>query len=226
MAICAAAALQAQNAVTVPFVGCKSDGMAGPADAPTGKPKAVGLSEDAAEALAYYKAEMGLGVLAPRGWHCFGTYGSSGTTLYVAPGLVVAGMRPAPLDDAGVQISWRDGDTSGRFAVTEAIARVFPAFRKFADEVEKEGIGQAFPSGPYPADKLTYKGDRMVEFRTAAGAEGLGTESMLRKSRLPIDGAAMLVGDPPNLVVVYVRLLADRGGLVRAIVEQAEKDAK
>ena len=38
-----------------------------------------------ASKLAYYQAEKGIGVLAPRDWHCFGTYGSGGDTLYVTP---------------------------------------------------------------------------------------------------------------------------------------------
>jgi len=29
--------------------------------------------------------------------------------------------------------------------------------------------------GPYPADRLTYKSDRMVEYRTVPQATGLGT---------------------------------------------------
>ncbi len=31
--------------------------------------------------LAYYKAKNGFGILGPRGWHCFSTYGSNGSTL-------------------------------------------------------------------------------------------------------------------------------------------------
>ena len=69
----------------VPFVGCRSDGQAGPLEAPRGKSKAVPITADLAERLAYYKAEQGRGVLAPRGWYCFETYGSSGGNLYVAP---------------------------------------------------------------------------------------------------------------------------------------------
>jgi hypothetical protein len=69
----------------VPFVGCRSDGQAGPLEAPRGKSKAVPITADLAGRLAYYKAEQGRGVLAPRGWYCFETYGSSGGNLYVAP---------------------------------------------------------------------------------------------------------------------------------------------
>ena len=77
-----------QEATIVPFVGCKSDGQLGPEDAPTGKSVRVPIATEVAQHLAYYKSKRSLPVLAPRGWHCFGTYGSSGTTLYVSPQVI------------------------------------------------------------------------------------------------------------------------------------------
>src|SRR5438105_419135 len=68
---------------SIPFVGCSSDGQTGPIEAPTYKIPAFSLSAEQAEKLAYYKSENSLGVLAPRDWHCFGTYGSGGNALYV-----------------------------------------------------------------------------------------------------------------------------------------------
>src|SRR5690348_772725 len=76
---------QARNSVTVPFVGCESDGQVGPVNAPTGNRKVVPISTSAAQHLAYYKAQYGSGVLAPRGWYCFSTYGSNGSNLFVSP---------------------------------------------------------------------------------------------------------------------------------------------
>jgi hypothetical protein len=79
-------ATSAKNAVRlVPFVGCKSDGQVGPVKAPSGRSKMMAIPAEAAQRLAYYKAEEGVGVLAPRGGHCFETYGSNGATLYVSP---------------------------------------------------------------------------------------------------------------------------------------------
>src|ERR1039458_1109977 len=72
-------------AVTVPFVGCASDGQGGPLKAPIGKSKVVAIPAAAALRLAYYKAEYSSGVLAPRGWNCFSTYGSNGASLFVSP---------------------------------------------------------------------------------------------------------------------------------------------
>src|SRR6266568_3669075 len=69
----------------VPFVACRSDGQTGPVEAPMGKSKVLPLSARTAQQLAYYQTKNGFGVLAPRGWYCFGTYGSAGDTLYVSP---------------------------------------------------------------------------------------------------------------------------------------------
>src|SRR5579864_2187946 len=71
---------------SVPFVGCPSDGQLGPGEAPRGEnSQVVAISPEIARRLAYYKADHGSGILAPRGWHCFGTYGSNGSNLYVTP---------------------------------------------------------------------------------------------------------------------------------------------
>lgn len=71
--------------VPVPFVGCESDGQVGPIKAPNNKDGGLLISHTLAPRLAYYKAEEGFGVLAPRGWHCFETYGSNGENLFVSP---------------------------------------------------------------------------------------------------------------------------------------------
>jgi hypothetical protein len=71
--------------VFVPFVGCRSDGQTGPLDAPKRRSKSVLIAAKDAQNLAYYQSAQGIGVLAPRGWQCFGLYGSGGDTLYVTP---------------------------------------------------------------------------------------------------------------------------------------------
>ena len=70
-------------AVQVPFVGCKSGGQVGPQDAPTGRSETVDLAPALARNLAFYRDSFDWGILAPRGWHCFGTYGSAAANLYV-----------------------------------------------------------------------------------------------------------------------------------------------
>src|SRR6266571_1097020 len=75
----------AQTTASVPFVGCKSDGQTDLLEAPTGAAKEIQAPAAFANRLAYYQAENGPGVLGPRGWTCFGVYGSNGETLYVTP---------------------------------------------------------------------------------------------------------------------------------------------
>jgi hypothetical protein len=79
------------------------------------------------------KLKRGLGVLAPRGWHCFSTYGSNGSNLFVSP-VPIDGKALFSADWKGfmgdvVQLSVMDGGTSGRFEVAKVVARVFPAYK-------------------------------------------------------------------------------------------------
>jgi hypothetical protein len=197
--------------VSVPFVGCASDGQLGPVAPPRGKSKVVILSADDARQLAYYKAKEGFGVLAPRGWHCFSAYGSNGSTLYVSAERIdgaewVSGKWKGPPGDA-IQISSSYGGTSGRFEVAEVIARVFPMHADFVKNVIAEGIETAsdFPTGPYPADKLAYKSNEAVEFETPANSDGLGTILMWKNGE-PIRGVAILVGEDTDLVLLSARV--------------------
>ena len=217
----------------VPFVGCKSDGQAGPLEAPRGKSKAVPITADIAGRLAYYKAEQGRGVLAPRGWYCFETYGSSGGNLYVAPQPI---DPKAVFSDAwpgfagpAIQLSGIDGGTSGRFGVAHIIARVFPAHRTFVRRIMNEGIdpSSSFHFGPYPQDQLTYKTKEIVEYETPANAEGLGTNSRLKRNDSPIRGVAILLGpsSEPSLSLLSARLPPNLSSLTATIIQQVELDA-
>jgi hypothetical protein len=215
----------------VPFVGCKSDGQVGPLDAPSGTTKAVSVSPELAQQLAYYKAEDGPGVLAPRGWNCFSTYGSSGSSLYVVPGPIDSNLVFSDnwkgFDGPAIQVSVSEGGTSGRFEVAETIARVFPAYRSFVSHVIAEGIEPAtsFTFGPYPKDKLTYKGTKVVEYQTPPNTDGLGTNSMLVKDASPISGVAILEGVDINLIQLSSRLPPDSDNGASAIIQQVERDA-
>jgi hypothetical protein len=215
----------------VPFVGCKSDGQVGPLEAPKGKSKVFSIGKEKAQRLAYYKAEEGVGVLAPRGWFCFGTYGSNGSNLYIS-------QQPMDADTLiwsswkgftgpAVQMSVESGGTSGRFRVACTIARVFPAHKAFARQVIAEGIEPAsdFPFGPYPHDRLVYKNKEMVEYETPAHTDGLGTASQLRKNADPIRGAAILVGPDTDLLSLSVRLPHEMDGLTPVIIQQVELEA-
>jgi hypothetical protein len=214
--------------VEVPFVGCKSDGQLGPREAPTGKTKTVTITSETAQELAYYEAEDSLGVLAPRGWHCFETYGSNGSNLYVPP----APLNAADLfseswkgfSGPAIQLSLAYGGTSGRFEVAEIIARVFPAHRAFVRHMIAEG-GQpasSFGYGPYPNDHLTYKSKEIVEYVTPANTEGLGTRSRLRESNAPVQGVAILAGPDTDLIHLAARLPSEMFDLIPAIIQQIE----
>jgi len=218
-------------AVLVPFVGCEADGQGGPVDPPRGRTRTVLISARLAQRLAYYKMQDGAGVLAPRGWHCFGTYGSNGASLYVSPDPIKTAdlFSTSSPGFAGpvIQVSFENGATSGRFAVAKTIARVFPAHKDFVEAVIAENIEPAdsFPYGPYPGDVLKYRSKDVVEFTTPADAEGLGTASRLRKNASPISGVAILLGEEPNILKVCVRLPAGTGDLTEIIIHQAELDA-
>ena len=203
----------AQRMAPVPFVGCKADTMVGPADAPSEPENPPLAAADVAPKLAYYQSAVMSGVLAPRGWQCSATMGSSGSTLLIE--------GPS---GAAVRLIFRDGETSGRYDVASVIARVFPAFADFAKSAGEDGIGPKLVFAPYPADNLTYKNKSVVEFRTPANREGLGTDTGLTRNGLSIEGVAIFLSPPPGLFLLAVRLPPDLARLAPAIVEQVERD--
>ena len=219
--LCAPFALLAQGgtSVTVPFIGCKSDGQLGSLGAPSRKAVSIVARPDDAKKLAYYQAENGIGVLAPRGWSCVGIYGSGGDSLLVSP-------KPNDVDGPAVRVTYSFGGTSGRFAVGGIVARVFPAYKDFAMQVKKElPPSDSFTFAPYPGDRLVYKSKASLEYRTATHMDGLGTHSGLSPNDSPIDGVAMLVGDDHDLVHLAVRLPLDLRALMPAIMRHFEQDA-
>jgi hypothetical protein len=64
--LCGQAEIEKQrpSTVSVPFVGCDSDGQVGPINAPAATAISVLAKPEEAEKLAYYKSEKGVGVLA------------------------------------------------------------------------------------------------------------------------------------------------------------------
>jgi hypothetical protein len=185
----------------------------------------------AAARLAYYS--MGeIGVLAPRGWHCFGLFGSNGSILFVTPARQTfeslndrAGLRgPA------IQIGFSYGGTSGRFAVAEAIARLFPAHLAFARRVAAEGImTERLPAGPYPHDRLTRLSPTEIAYTTPGGREGLGTENRFARGRDPVEGVVILQlgegqDEETNLIKLDMRLPQALAPLVPAIVAAVRRE--
>jgi hypothetical protein len=220
------ASAQSADVVAVPFVGCAGDGQAGAIEAPTAgaTPK---LDPAAAERLGYYVSED-LGVLAPRGWHCFELYGADGALLIVTPerhgtnDLFDAKMK---LQGPAVVLSQWSGGTSGRFAVAKVAARLFPIARPFVQAVIDEGVvaKEEFAFEPYPDDTLTRRSDTEVEFVTPANRDGFGTDGRIAKNDQPISGVAILLTDGDNdLVKLETRLPADLRELAPAIITSVE----
>ena len=214
----------------IPFIGCKSDGQVGALRAPQGKSVQVPVATSTASLLGYYKAEEGFGVLAPRNWYCFDTYGSSGSNLYVSPKPINRANffsgKWKGFTGPAIQLTTEDGGTSGRFEVARVIARVFPAYKTFAQKVIDEGLDPSsdFPFGPYPVDKLTYKSSGTVEYETPPLTDGLGTSSWLLKNASPINGVATLLGQTPDLLYLAVRLRPKLTNLTSVIILQAEQN--
>ncbi len=215
---------------TVAFVGCESEGQGGALKAPVAEPVSISIPAEASQRLAYYKAEYGVGVLAPRAWHCFGTYGSNGATLYVSSDVIdtkdLLSTSWNGFTGPAIQISSVQGDTSGRFQVAKTIARVFPGHEAFVQSVIAEGIEPAssFPSRPYPTDTLKRRAKNVVEFLTPAHADGLGTASRLQKNDSPISGVVILFGEEPNLLQLSVRLREKDSNLTQFIIQWTEQE--
>lgn len=222
--VAGAAAAAPPGSADVPFVGCPSDGQTGPQPAPVHR-EVPRLGAVAASRLAFY-ASGDLGVLAPRGWHCFGLYGSNGSILVVTPQRLGARELLSPESQAlrgpAVQVTLSLGGTSGRFEVARVVARAFPAQMDFARRVEAEDIGGRFPTGPYPSDHMVRLRPLAVAYRTPGGRQGLGTDSRLAPDDRPIDGLAILdTADDWTLLKIDVRLAAAQAGLATPILNAA-----
>jgi hypothetical protein len=218
-------------AVSVPFVGCKSFGQIERLEAPKGTSRAVPIKSTDALVLAYYRSADGIGILAPRGWYCEGASGSGGYSLFLSPKPIQnRGSGWEGLDGPAIEVNHMTSGASGAYEIAEVMARVFPAYRAFASRVF-QFMDLQIPASPYPKDTLTHRGQKIVEYNTPAQTDGLGNfHSWLRKNDLPISGAAIITGDPPNvrdgpdLVLLSLRMPPSLTGVIRVIVGQFESD--
>jgi hypothetical protein len=221
-------ALVAQTA-RVPFVGCPAEGQLAPTEAPKRIDKVVQTEASAARGLAYYEAAYGPGVLAPRGWHCFGTYGSSNSVLFVSPQPIKRGDLFPPdwrgVRGPTVEVDSTDGNGSGSHAVAHVLARLFPSQRAYVQGVINSHVepASAFVFRPYPNDKLILQTERLVEYRTAPRSEGLGTMSLLEPNEDPIDGVAILEGQTPDLRMLRMRLPRELRTIAPSIIREFER---
>ena len=146
-------------------------------DSPKRTAKELDLSPEFADQVAYYKAENEFGVLAPRGWHCFSTYGSNGSGLFASPEPInekqLLTSDSKGFSGPAIQVSVSAGDTSGRFTVARTIARVFPDRMEFVRDVISEGIE---PASSFPLDR-----SRQIRFSVA----GRMSWSLVANSSIP-----------------------------------------
>lgn len=209
----------------IPFVGCAADGQTGPLAAPKPPPDPPMAPSAVADSLAFYVSEYSPGVLAPRGWRCFGLYGSNGDILVVTPEAHGQDLFKdgSELRGPAIQLSNSSGETSGRFEVARVAARLFPDRKAYVEAVIAEGLRPAsdFPAGPFPADHLTRISPSLVEFETPAHADGMGTASRLVKDAEPIAGFAQMTKDD-DLTVLEVRLPPNLRALAPVIIRRAE----
>ena len=221
----AALAASVNASVTVPFVGCASDGQTGPRPAPAGAPKNINVDPALAPRLAWF-ASQDVSVLAPRGWSCFERYGSSGALLVVAPTPLNLDLADPSKLATAVVAGGDSGGTSGRFAVAQVIARAFPDRAAFLRNVVAEGTlpPSDFPSGAFATDQVTDLGGDALAFHTPAQAGGLGTlVGGFTQSHQPIDGVAFLTGVDTDLDFLALRLPAELQELGPAIVQAYEE---
>lgn len=220
---------QTEDTVAVRVVGCPADGQGGPIAAPATSGPTPKVAASVAPRLTYYVFQD-LGVLAPSGWHCFAWYGSNGRTVFVTPEPHDSSKSlydKKSFTGPAVQLSFRYGDTSGRFEVAQIAARIFPIAAPFVQNVINEGIERPedFPSTPYPHDKLVRRSATEVEFETPSNAEGLGTRSGLAKNSEAIDGVAIIFPEEGmDLVMLTVRLSPDMRDLSSTIIANVEQN--
>jgi hypothetical protein len=206
----------------VPFVGCPADGMMGPVAAPRAPRHAPTVPAGAASRLAYYESQV-MGTVAPRGWHCIELSGSGGALLLVTPRPDIATHRfpdGGHITGPAIEVSFTNGDTSGRFEVAKVVARLFPTKNLFVQRVIDEGIESAkhFQFGPFPDDILQRRSPTEVDFLTPAGKIGMGTMSWLAPDTAQINGTARLAPDN-SLWMLQARLPAEVLDLAPVIIQ-------
>jgi predicted aspartyl protease len=223
-ALLAAVSVSAQPSSTqvlVPFVGCPSEGQAGPLDPPKGSPRPVSLPAAIAKEIAWYVGEQSEGIFAPRGWHCQVLYGSSGSTLVVTPATVdTSHLYRQEVRGPAVELESVEGSGSGRFQVAAFSSLVFPKAAAALIERVKEESPDLLQSEqealPHARDSISTVADDLARFVTPANAKGLGTACSLRPTDDAIHGIAIF--DEGGLSILRVRLGRDLKHIEAAIL--------
>lgn len=223
------ATAHAENTPTaqVPFVGCPGIGGPdpGPWPVPKGAPRVLPSPPTGRAArIAYYRANWGPGVFAPRGWHCQAWGGADGSFIIVTPTAPPAVIPREPVKGPGVIAIESYGGTGGRFEVAEVSARLFPkVMADFIARVKAEGF--PYPDfskiKAFPDDQYTYLTLKLVKFTTPAHQEGIGT-GIFVPSRDPVRGVVSLSpgdGRDTNLLKCDIRLSSSEDRFSRDLID-------
>lgn len=160
--------------------------------------------------LVYYRTVHGTGVFGPKGWFCRAWIGSSGDLLLVTPRPQPPPFFPLPeVNGPAVLLQTTDGTDVGRFHLALVADRLFPLLgQELIERVREEHLvpESSFHAEPYPDDRVQYLSDRLVEYTTAAHRSGLGTDSLLEPSELPIRGVTVLKPETLSNALTELRL--------------------
>ena len=212
------------NAATPPFVGCASDVQGERLTPPQGRAPDLPIAAALATRLAWYAASADEAVLGPAGWHCYGLAGSNGWSLFVTPAPNDIVSLASGLAGPAIQLSRSEGGTSGRFEAAALASGLFPDAAGFVQRVEAEKLMPPafFASRLAPTDRIARRGADVVLYETPAATAGLGTESRLLASPLPIEGAVILLPrDGMSVLHLAIRLPPALADLAPAIAGDA-----
>jgi len=185
----------AKAATTIPFIGCEDDGLAG--TAPTGQPISTDLPDKIASKLAVYAGAY-LAVLAPRGWSCQTSHGTTGVSLWVYP----AGASPKTIGPIVSESGWMGDNEQGNSIITSFGGRYFPKIvtdqdvKDFMSGTSMSGNENQFLNRRYPSDKVNYLTPKVIEFITPADKFGLATQTLGAISSVDEYGLAGILDDP------------------------------
>jgi hypothetical protein len=217
-------AAAAPSQARAPTINCVGNDQVDSSQAQKGASVPIPVEQSIADQMAYYKAEHGTGIFAPRGWYCRAWNGSNGSFLAVTPKPIPPPYFPLPsIGGPAVTIATWDGESSGRVRVAVVASQLFSVVgSEFVARVRQEHLisDSAFDPESFPDDQLQYLSDRFVEYTTPANRAGIGTDGMLDMSNLPIRGLTILnlVEDANSLIEVRVRLPPNLSSLTEPIL--------
>jgi hypothetical protein len=231
-------------AARVPAVACQNP-REPPARVPAGATVTADISAPLAAAVAFYADAPRRGAaFAPAGWVCVANLFPDVYDIEIVPELsAVVGLSETPLwrqPMVAEQVLSDNGDLPERISFDALAVSLFPAlFPGGADKwvaaplrAAGHGVGEAtvksmLPLGP--RDMITRKSDRLVEFITPAGAQGLGTTGAGASFIAPADpvygvaGLIRLPGQNATIVEIFeFRLPASMAMMRKPLMKLAE----